>query len=171
MPVRSSPSGPEEVVGHGDDPAPVDHDLATTLQPVGVIRPGPVEGHRDRCPPVDDDGVPAPVLDVAPTDVPGAIALLVDASEEQRARALGQNGDAVDQRRLVVEVGIPGAPHVPEQALGPMAHLGQGQVGPVEVVLFGEELGVLVPGRAGHGSSPPAAPARTATPGAERAND
>ena len=141
----------EEVVRHRDDPPTVDHYLAAAFQPEGVVGPGPVEGHGDRCTPVDDDGVTASILHVTAADVPRpVVVLLVDAPEEQRARALGQNGHPADQRGLVVEVGVSGAAHILEQDLGPCPHVRQRIVGPIEIVLFGEELGIPVRIRSGH---------------------
>jgi hypothetical protein len=83
----------EEVVGHGQDRAPIDHDLATSAQPQGLFGAGSVEGDGHRGPPVDDDRVRTGVLDVATTDAPGGPVLFVDAPEEQRPRAVRQQGD------------------------------------------------------------------------------
>ena len=80
----------EEVVGHRDDPAPIDHHLSPALQPEGLFHPGPIEGHGDRGPPVDDDRVAQVVLYVAPPDVPGGARRLVDPPEEERSRALAR---------------------------------------------------------------------------------
>ena len=43
----------EEVVGHRQDGAAIDHDLAASGQPQGVLGAGSIEGDRHRGPPVD----------------------------------------------------------------------------------------------------------------------
>ncbi len=140
--------GPEEVIGHGHHRAPVDHDLPAPGESPGVGPPGLVEGDRHRGPPVDDDRIAASILDVTPADVPGGPGLLVDPTEEQGARAVGQQLHPAHQSGLVVEVRTAGAPQVVEQRTGPSLHRRQGQVGLIEVLLFGADLRVLT-GRCG----------------------
>ncbi len=73
---------------------PVDAEPSAQLDAHRVGRGGAVEGGRDRCPPVDDDGVPAVVGDVPTPDVErldGVGGANVDAAEEQRgARVVGE---------------------------------------------------------------------------------
>jgi hypothetical protein len=148
--------GPEEVVRHGHHRAPVDHDLPAPGESPGVGAPGLVEGDRHRGTPVDDDRIAPLIFDVAPADVPRGPGLLVDATEEQGARAVGQQLHPAHQRGLVVEVRIPGAPQVVEQPTGPSTHRRQGQVGVIEVLLFGADLRVLAGGCGPHRSPRPA---------------
>ena len=84
----------EEVVGHSDDGAAVDHDLATPGQPQGILGAGPVEGDGHRGPPVDHHGIRTRSSSTwrRPMCQRRAL-LLVDAPEEQRSRAVRQERD------------------------------------------------------------------------------
>ena len=103
----------EEVVSHRDDGVAVDHDLAAPGESERVPGAGPVEGHGDGGPPVDDDGVGTDVLDVAPSDVPRGTVLLVDPPEEERPWAVRQQRDPAREGGHVVEVWIAGADRGP----------------------------------------------------------
>ena len=130
----------EEVVGHGDDRAAVHHDLAAPGETQGVLRAGPVEGHRDGGPPVHDDGIGPDVLDVATADVPGRALVLVDAPEEEGPGAVRQEVDPPREGRHVVEVGVPGADQILEELLGALTHGRERRQRVVEVGLLGLQL-------------------------------
>ena len=148
--------GAEEVVGHGDDGAAVHHDLAASGQTQGVLRTGPVEGHRDGGPPVDDDGIGAGILDVAAADVPGGALVLVDAPEEERPGAVRQEVHPAREGGHVVEVGVPRTDQIPEELLGTLAHGGERDQRVVEVGLLGLELGIGEGSGPGHRDDAPA---------------
>ena len=137
----SLPAG-EQVVGHGHDGAAVHHDLATTGEAERVLGTGPVEGDRHGRPPVHDNRIGPRVLHVAPADVPRRALLLVDASEQERAWAVGQERHPARQGGDVVEIRGAGRDQVPEEALRPLPHGGQRLQGVVQVSLFRHDLGV-----------------------------
>ena len=67
----------EALVLVGREPAAVDAEPAPQLDAHRVGRGGAVEGGRDGCPPVDDDGVPRVVGDVSAPDVEGLVGSVV----------------------------------------------------------------------------------------------
>ena len=148
-------AGSEEVVGDGDDGVAIDHDLPPPGQPQGILDACPIEGDSDGGPPVDHHGVGPIVLDVAPADVPRRTVLLVDAPEEQRARAVGEQRDPPRQCGDVIEVGVARRDEIREEPLGPLSHRGERRHRPVEVVLLCGDLRIgdgrcgrhLAPGR------------------------
>jgi len=143
----------EEVIGNRDDRPSIHHDLAPSDEPQWFPGARPVEGDRDRCPPVHDDGVGLLVFDVTASDVPGGTGILVDPAEEEGPRALGQERHAPREGGDVIEIGIAGGDQVVEKPLGSLPHRRQRGHRVLEVFLFGLELWVgQGRGNAHHGS-------------------
>ena len=116
------PGPTEEVVGHGHDRAAIDHDLAATGKPEGVLGTGPVEGHGDGRPPVDDDRDPTrvsstcrrPMCQVGPSSS--------SIRPKRSGRGLSaRSDDPPREGGHVVEVGVPGARRGPPAAVRPVA--------------------------------------------------
>ncbi len=128
---------PEEVVGDGDDAPTVDHDLPPAGEAERVLGAGAVEGDGDGCSPVEHHRLGVLVLHVPSPDVPGRAPFLVDAPEEQRSRAVGQEGDPSGQRGHVVEIRIARSDEIRQQLCRPLPHRAQVAHGAVEVLLFG----------------------------------
>ena len=116
------PDVAEEVVGHSHDSSAIDHDLAPTGQPQGVLGAGSIEGHGDGGPPVDDDRIRKGVFHVTPADAPGRAVLLVDATEEEGSWAVCQQRHPSREGGDVIEVGAPGGDQVLQELLGPLPH-------------------------------------------------
>ena len=116
------PEVAEEVVGHRNHGSTINHDLAPTGQPQGVLGAGSVEGHSHRGPPVDDDRIRVGVFHVTPADAPGRTVLFVDPPEEERSWAVRQKRHPAREGGDVIEVGAPGDDQVLQQLLGPLPH-------------------------------------------------
>ncbi len=145
----------EEVVGDRDDTPTIDHDLPPAGQAERFLGAGAVEGDGDRCAPIEHHRLGVRVLHVPSPDVPGRTLFLVDAPEEQRSRAVGQERDTAGKRRRVVEIRISGSDEIRQQLCRPFPHCAQVAHGAVEVVLFGLQLGVGVGNLGAHGSRTP----------------
>ena len=144
----------DEFVDLGDEPAP-----ARQAERVG--RGGPVEGDRDRCPPVDDHRRAVGVLDVAAADVPlvavGDDRILVDPAEAEGHVTDVDGGSTLGQLRPS-DAGV-GRVLVADPLLGelersfaPCDHRVECVAGPGQVRLLGFVVGVAVTGigRGGH---------------------
>ena len=132
----------EEVVGHRQDGAAIDHDLAASGKPQGVLGAGSIEGDSHRGSPVDHHGIRARVLHVATADAPARALLFVDAPEQQGSWAVRQERDPPRECGHVVQVRVPCCDQVLQQLLGALPHGPQRSERVVEGGLLGGHFGI-----------------------------
>ena len=158
----------EVLVEESDELGPVEREAAAALDAHRVGPRRSVERDRHRGAPVDDDLVAVAVLDVAPADVEPVAPLLVEPTERERHRRLGQRGvtalELLEQQRRV-DARLLAGPDLGELdvARGAVAHRGEAAVRVVEVGLLGSHLGIGGGGHMGHGRA--RAPGPHAGPG------
>ena len=182
LPTRSEPGAlrqqglaVEDLVLHGQELAAAGGEVPAAVQTHGLAARGPVERLGHRGPPVDDQRVVVLVGDGDATDVEAlaAVGLVpVDATEHQRGVAdveLGQAAHDALVDDLALEAGLVGAPpadldHAGQARRRTAAGL-EGLMGPIEVRLFGFQIGI-----AGHGEQTilPAPPAADGAPDLSR---
>jgi hypothetical protein len=120
------------------------HEPPPPPQPQGIDRGSPVEGGGDLGPPVDDHRLAAGVLDVATTDVPAVVGVVVQPTEAQS----GHVGIEAGEPALEVPLGDRRVDRLGCRLLDgggarrPLPHGDEAAVGMVDVGLFGLEIRV-----------------------------